>query len=375
MAIGNDLMSNDVPGYTGLSPEEQQLQAQMEAQWAQQVQQPSVGPTATAVPPQQASIPQVPQLQNNPPVNAADHAERKTGWKRILQNLHDPNVQAAMMNTGINLMRSPGYGQSGWDVASNALSSGVDTLRTLREQQRQQQLQQQDRTNKNAQQTFENQIAVGNAGRQQKQTEAYGRQVDLQGSEMQSNADYKKGMLGVEQEKNRIAMINAESNKTKAGKYTGGGGGAGSTELTKINMLADQYQAEDPTLDDTAAHAKAIMVLKAKDTAKSPSEQARNIYLERIKAYQNSIEGMKNPLTPQMAQQMLSDSINDVKKLRSLEGPQPNAPGMGSSGTIERIDPDIKALVDNARAKGTPDAQIKSMLTQYGKTPSVYGIN
>src|SRR5690242_11466577 len=82
--------------------------------------------------------------------------QRKSGWKQWLSQLNDPNTRAAIMQTGLGMMRSPSYGQNGWDVASQALGAGVSTLERLRERDRTLALAADERAKRDAQQQVEN---------------------------------------------------------------------------------------------------------------------------------------------------------------------------------------------------------------------------
>ncbi len=62
-------------------------------------------------------------------------------WQRFQQKLtEDPNLRMALLNTGLNLLRSPSPGQSGFDVFADAASTGVSTLDQLRQRDQQQEL-------------------------------------------------------------------------------------------------------------------------------------------------------------------------------------------------------------------------------------------
>lgn len=309
-------------------------------------------------------------------VSAPEFEVRKTGWQKILDNLHDPNVQQALVQTGLGLMKTPQAGQNNYDVIANGIQAGVGTLQALRERDRQQKLQDEEKARLLAQQGFENTLKTNQDKRQNTTTQAYVDQVAAQTANAKDAKTFKERELALEERYKtgmlNVAERNASSNFIKAEK-TGSGGGAASVEREKLDALTNQYKAEG--LDDTAARAKAVLTLKAGSGGKTPQEQARLIYLEKIKAYQNSIEGMQNPLTPEMSQQLLESSMQDAQKLSSIGGQPANPPGVGTSGQIERADPDIQAEVTRMLGEGKSKEQIKVMLQKFGRTPSVYGIN
>lgn len=54
-------------------------------------------------------------------------------WQRFQQRLKDdPNLRMALLTTGLNLLKTPQRGESGFDVFSNAALTGVGTLDQLR---------------------------------------------------------------------------------------------------------------------------------------------------------------------------------------------------------------------------------------------------
>jgi len=80
----------------------------------------AIGPALTAP---QAPAPGVPSPQAQPGL-----------WRKFQQKLvTDPNFRMALLTTGLNLLKTPPFGQSGFDQFANASLAGVGTLDQLRQ--------------------------------------------------------------------------------------------------------------------------------------------------------------------------------------------------------------------------------------------------
>ncbi len=68
-------------------------------------------------------------------------------WQKFQQRLSDdPNLRMALLTTGLNMLRTPQPGQSGFDVFANAAGTGVNTLDQLRQRDRAQEIEDKELT-------------------------------------------------------------------------------------------------------------------------------------------------------------------------------------------------------------------------------------
>jgi len=282
--------------------------------------------------------------------------QNKSLWRNFLSNLHDPNVQSAIMATGINLLRSPQYGQNSGDVIANALSTGVNTLQGLRQVDYQRREAAQKRTDTVQQQNIENtqnQQRIGISGDQQR---TYSQQVAQQG-EASNRLDTRENRQLTEAERHNRAdeesrRIAAQADLARANAYKANTIGKTPQDIQKINMLAQHY-VENEGMDEVSAKARAVMVVESTGKAKSPGEQARLLYADKIKNWQNDISNFGKSMTPDMAQQFLNDSINEVTTLQKFDsgvtGTAP--PSTQRSGPIVREEPSAPAETPVGQSK------------------------
>jgi len=290
------------------------------------------GPVTPAVNPAYG----IPNNVMGPPSPAVDPARQSGGiFNAIRTTLADPNFRAALMTTGANLLRSPGYGQGAGDVAADAITTGIGTLQGLRQQQRQVEMQQQKRAD-------EREDALARRRQAEQQIDINRQQVEGQ-IEAQRKADTRGTRQLTETERSNrareeIERIRAEADRTRANAYRAAGIGRTPQDIQKINMLAAQYMAEG--MDETAAKAKAVMVVESTGRAKSPGEQARSLYEARLKAWQNDFQNFGKTLTAEQAKQMLEESMNDVMYLHQFNQTTTGMPGTPRptqrSGPIQR---------------------------------------
>lgn len=344
---------------------------------------PPIAPPAVAGPPatQPAVLPQ-PQVQPQP------EPEMSYG-RRLLSNLQDPNFRQAMFQTGTALMKTPGYGQGRWDVAGNALSTGANTLYTLREQQRQQ-------AEAAKQREFDNRLKTGEAERQGRTAGAYVEATGAQTAEAKQRTeqakdtfDYNKGrrdtvaeladaLSGAETDLRRgqANKANAEAGYLRAGKPGGRGGGGVRTpqDIQKIEMMSLKYQADG--LSKIDADDKAVRTLELQNSAKTPGEMARALYADRLRAWSDDINNLGKPLDPAIMRSMLQDSIDialelnklDVASQGSVPGAQTSLPGGGIL-----LDPTVQRKIEALKAKNTPPQAIREGLIGSGVDPKLYG--
>lgn len=288
-------------------------------------------PTMQDVAAPQMSAPQV-QLEEN-----------KSKWRQFLGTLEDPNVRQAMIATGIGLMRSPQYGQNSGDIIANALGSGVNTLQGLRNMQyeRSQKEAQQKQENRRADQTVANQTT--SVGYQGQSVAQQGQQITNQNTQATTRNEIDRGALSETQRHNQeleeIARRNAESERIRAKAYGSTAGANQGQDVFKINALTAQYQAEG--MDETAARAKAVMVVESTGAAKTPGEQAQKLYEAKLKNWMQDINNFGKSLTPQQMKDMATESMNEVFAFHNFNAGvtgQPPAvnPNKPKAGVIDR---------------------------------------
>jgi len=283
-----------------------------------------------------------PQAQGGTPPASPQEVEQNKGlWRNFLSRLDDPNVRQALLVTGINLLRSPQYGQNSGDIAANALTAGVGTLQQLRERERAQKNLEQQRADTQAQRTVENQQGQQRIDISRSQQQTYGEQVRQQGAASE-RLDTREAAQSAETARhNRATEANqrlaAMADMARAKAYAAGGTGKTPQDIQKINILAAHYMQTEG-LDETSAKAKAVMVVDSTGTAKSPGEQARMLYQERLKAWGNDIGNIGKTLTTDQARELLESSMNDIMQLQQFNasaatgGPLPGT----RSGPIQR---------------------------------------
>lgn len=81
-----------------------------------------------------------------PSQGAQANPEQVGLWGKFQNRLQqDPNLRMALLTTGLNLLRTPQPGQTGFDVFSDAALTGVNTLDQLRQRQRSQTIEEDER--------------------------------------------------------------------------------------------------------------------------------------------------------------------------------------------------------------------------------------
>jgi hypothetical protein len=284
--------------------------------------------------------------------------QNKSRWRGFLDQMADPNFKQAALMTGINLLRSPGYGQGPGDIAANALTQGVGTLQSLRAQQFEQQQQQQ------AGQRAERQVGVAERGAATQEANA---RTNAQGvfAQREATSNQNVNTRNAQSETGRhnrategTDRIRAEADRTRARAYSGIGSRV-PADIQKINMLAAQFQSEG--MDEVAARARATTLIELGARAKSPGEQARLLYQEYLTNWGNSLENIGKQLTKDQAQAMLDQAISDVSKLQGTDRAAITPPGTPAGATppatdrfgpINRNAPAVGTVVEGHRFKG-----------------------
>lgn len=335
---------------------------------------------------------QAPQTQA--PLSAEEHEERKKGWKGVLQKMSDPNVQAAMLQTGLGLMRSTRPGESGWDIASQSLGAGVSTLQMLREADRVKKLQEQDRLQRLRQQNTENNFKSRQVATGEQNAQVYKAATEGQTASMVKDDARGDRALTETERSNRAReetdRLRAQADLKRANAYTSSARTPG--DIQKINALAAQMMlpAEQGGrgLDEVNARAEATKLVELQRASKSPSEMVQERYKLKLQTYMNSFEGMKNPVTKEMNQKFIDDSFNEVHQAIELDSQArgtgklvnetANAPMVagrqpGGIPATSTQDPTTLRKVEQLESRGVPPQAIQQALIAEGKDPKAYG--
>jgi hypothetical protein len=277
-------------------------------------------------------------------------------------------------------MKSPGYGQSGWDTASNALQGGVQTLERLRERDRLVALAAQERAKKDAQQEVVNTRENRQVANQERGTTASIEQSKTAGDRADKALAETTRHNTASEANDRIR---AEADKNKADKYNTGGGRT-PTEIEKINRLK-KYYIEKEGMDEVSADKRAIdYVATAK--GKSPRQLVIEAFQKKVQTWmENQFDPTATP-TPEQVKQFKEDAISEVlaeeagreitDQRGAIDRPDTAVPSPGSTA-VPPVQGQKDPLIERniavwVQGKGTPQ-QIRKMLLARKVDPKLYG--
>jgi hypothetical protein len=306
------------------------------------------------------------------PEQTPQFEERKNLWRKTIDKIKtDPNFKQSVMQTGLGLMRSPGQGENGWDVASKALQSGVTTLQTLRERDKKDKIAQEDRALN--QRNVESSIAARDKG------------VALDEKKL---GIYEKDILAnntLAQQKHELALRDLEEtvrhnqaaegiDRTRASTYAATGGGAKSADATKVDALAAQYEAQGMKSVDARAKATREVMSTGKT---SPANLFNTAMNQEVEMWQNAFDNLgKAPdeKTLDAMRNRAKQRVFDALRISASTGGEGIPPGQGTTGTIDRSGQDrTLVLINQAKAQGKTPEQIKQALISDGLDPTKYG--
>lgn len=323
----------------------------------------------------------------------------------IAQAWQDPNVRQAVLSTGLNLMRSPGYGQNGWDVAANSLQTGMGTLQSLRERDRQRALEAEDRKIKEEQRGIENKRGDRQVSVQEKnaQTSATNVEGDAKNKDAQLKHAEKQLEEAIRHNKSseEIAKLRALADNIRATTYAGGGGRT-PAEIEKLNRLKAFYKKQNPELSDEEADKQAMDYLST-SKGKSPRQLVIDAYTKKAQSWlEQQFDPTAQP-TPEMRETWKKQAMEEVKFAEEAgadvtatrgsisrgspatgtppaaspatrSGTPSTAPAAASTaGASTAPDPFIQRQIEIWKTGGgTPD-QIKLLIQKQGGDPAAYG--
>ncbi len=321
-----------------------------------------------------------------PPQAAGDVEKNKGLWRNFLNQFKDPNFRQALGATGRGLMQTPGYGQNGWDVASTALDRGVATLQALREQDRVRALQEQDRKTREEQRRIENRQKDRTLDTADKNAAIYEQATANQNeASLRSDANTDAQLAEVTRHNKATEAndaIRANADRTRASFYSSGG--KDPADVTKIKLLAAEYMSPAYGMDETSAMARATREVELNSKTKDPAGLTQELYKQKVMAYTQSFEGMRNPMTKDMSDKFLNEAITDAMRIAKISdaskgkvsAPTPQFPGQ-ATGVVDRNptvkNPQTEAQIAAAVARGLPKEKIRSAIQSKGEDPSLYG--
>jgi len=310
------------------------------------------------------------------PVEGPELEQRKSGWKNFLTQLNDPNVKSAIAQTGMGLMRTPGYGQSGWDTASQALQSGVGTLQALRERDRLLAQAAADRAAKEAQQTTSNKLNERQAATSERNAATQERQVESS-AQQNANANNRAGFAleenirhNKETEKNAAEMAKAAN--TRATTASSGRNGKTSAEIEKINRLQKYYMAQG--MDELEADKKAIDYV-SNSKGKPPRQLVIESIQSKAKQWFDSQFDPNAQLPPELLEKFKQEAIAEVKMADEAGRDITDsaiAPPVVPSVTASK-DPMVVRKINKWVESKATDEQVNELLRKQGVDPKLYG--
>lgn len=314
--------------------------------------------------------------------------QRKSLWKNLLSQWQDPNVKQAVLATGIGLMRSARYGENVGDVAANALTSGVNTLQSLRERDRQRALEAQDRAIREDQRAKENtrgdrQVATGerNAATQEKSVTG---NLEL-GQKAGARSDKAlEETIRSNKAQEEIGRTKAGAEATRAGAYATGRQGKTAAEIQKIDRLKAYYKQQDPSLSDEQADKMAIDYVTTSQN-KTQSQIAADLYKNELTTWAQNFDNIGK--TPSVAdlREMKRRSMETAAEFFKQENStikRPDAPGVPTMGGPPQAAPGAAPMPPSPltqrnieiwkKANATP-GQIRDLIIKRGEDPKIYG--
>lgn len=365
----------------------------------------------------------------------AEYEQNKGLWRGFLDKMRtDPNFKQAVQVTAMGMMRSPQMGQNGFDVASQALTTGVTTLDMLRQRDRTQAIEDEERARKAGLEERGAQVAERGASSQERNAATAEQEVKQRAEDSMSRWRQAQNELEEAIRHNKaseeIDRLRANADSLRASAYMSYRKDRPAAEVVKLNALSAKYQQDG--IDPITADAMATERLLA-GKSKAPGDRVRAAVDARIKAYSGSLESFDKPLSNEMIQQWLQEELEREKYFQSLETPgaqqgapraapsvipqanssvpssadfaaQPVAPSVNpgrtppttaaaprsaaispggtpnpspgvDGGVVPQNMPEPKVanwVTQQVRA-GTPPEAIRAQLVQYGKNPALYG--
>ena len=293
--------------------------------------------------------------------------ENKSLWRSMMDRVRtDPNMQQALLSAGIGMLRSPGFGQSGWDVTANALASGLGTFQQgrqldtqnrmaqaklgLEEQQVGAQVKKTDSDIKTGEQNANTYAAVGaeQVAASQAKTTRDDATTQLANSLAPRETTAKETSA-------RADMIrsNAYATQVKEGK------GSTGQNVALVNQRKQALMSLNPGMSDEEATIKAQndILLTAKSGG-NIANIATTLFKTNLEAWQNSFDNLGKDPTPEILEQLKQRSMQQAKEFGKLNG----TPTTATSGTINRGTPPLSEPALPPDMQASADAAVRSLV-------------
>ncbi len=323
---------------------------------------------------------EIPDPNKDIQVSGPELEQRKAGWREALSQWNNPNMRQAIMQTGIGLMRSPNYGESGWDVAANALTSGVGTLEKLNERDRQRKMQQEAIARAQAQQAVENARGDRQVAATEKNAATQEKSVTGQIAANQASGMRLDTQLTETERHNRAEEENAR-NKTandakRATAYAAGRAGKTAAEIEKINRL-QKYYMDKEGLDEATADKKAIDFVTTSNN-KTQSQVAADLYKNKLTLWSQNFDNIGKAPSAKELKAMKEEAMmesGEFFRTENTTGPikRPEIPGAAPTAATPQANPQTQQKIQKwLSMKATPE-QIKIMIAAGSEDPKLYG--
>lgn len=179
--------------------------------------------------------------QPQAPIAAAPADPSQIGlWQKFKERVqNDPNLRMALLTAGSNMLRTPEFGQSGFDVFANAAGTGIQTLDQLRQRDFRQGERQGDREFEQGATTRRLEQGDRQLGQGEERIDIARTGVEQRGEALQINrAQLAENVRQFEKTLGENARMFDE--RLAAGGFTYGGGGADSTGPERMASIAKE---------------------------------------------------------------------------------------------------------------------------------------
>lgn len=193
------------------------------------------------------------------PLPQEQKKENPSRWANFMSNLkNDPNLQMAMLQTGLQMMQPGQPGQTPIGNIAGAVQGGVSTLDMLRQRDSQQQIEARDRALTEGRQEEDLRMRREGLGMQREQLRQQGRAQDRLASESAANMRMAEERLGLDRER-----LELERERLAQGVHRNMG-----AEESQIHQLAQDLARTNPELysgDEGLARARLVVFERLRD--------------------------------------------------------------------------------------------------------------
>lgn len=323
------------------------------------------GPNPSPI--ERTQVPGMPPTQQAPP----NVEQNKSLWRSFLDRMDsDPSLRQSLLMMGAGMLRSPSFGQNGWDVLSNSVAQGMQTYQSGRANAAQQALAErgvvvQERRAGTEEKATAANIDQGNRGAAVAEQNAATNRMEAESRVTTNAAQVELGKMKQELDRElgtkklQIEQQQADADTTRAGAYrsfyAGGGKGAGGgnpgQNVLLVQMRAKALMAQDPTLTEDQAILQAQQfVLDDSKHSSTPAEIAERMFKSSYTMWAGNLDNMGKTPPTELQKQWLEDAKNYAKQFSQL-GKPPVA--SSTRGSIDRSGFGGKIYTDAAGKQAT----------------------